>query len=374
MEKERSPLFSLLLLLSIFLLLGYELSRWSASFFASPATETRTVVPRGKLADDELSTIALFKTCSPSVVYITTQSRPQMDWRTMNISAPVGTGSGIVWDDAGDIVTNLHVLENADKARITLTTDHGDKTFDAGLVGVSPDNDLAVLRIKAPREDLHPIAIGASNDLQVGQKVFAIGNPLGYDHTLTTGVISALGRNISSRNGHTITNIIQTDAAINPGNSGGPLLDSAGRLIGVNTAIPGQTGYNVGVGFAIPVDTVNRVAAQIIAAHLRPDPGIRTDDHLSRLAQRKFGLSHGALVLIVEPGSPAAAAGIRPSRMAQDGVVPGDMILKVNGRVISSDADIFTAVQANKAGDRIPVELLREGKTITVHITLTEPR
>ena len=221
-----------------------------------------SVTPRGDLAEEEKATIAIFKQTSPSVVFITTLTE-RYDLRTQDTQeTPQGTGSGFVWDDAGDIVTNFHVVRNASSARVTLA-DHGN--YQAELVGVAPDYDLAVLRIHAPKEKLHPILLGTSHDLQVGQKVFAIGDPYGLDQTLTSGIVSALGRTIQSTTDTPIDNIIQIDAAINPGNSGGPLLDSAGRLIGVNTAIYSPSGSSAGIGCAIPVDTGNRLAPELIA-------------------------------------------------------------------------------------------------------------
>jgi S1-C subfamily serine protease len=220
----------------------------------------RPVAQRGELFEDEKRTIDIFKRSSPSAVHITTIGRPS--GRNPG-RIPRGTGSGFVWDQEGHIVTNYHVIQGAAAAQVTLA-DGSD--WKARLVGEVPDKDLAVLAIDAPPERLHPIPIGTSHDLLVGQKVFAIGNPFGLDQTLTTGTISALGREIESPSGQAISDVIQTDAAINPGNSGGLLLDSAGRLIGVNTAIQSPSGAFAGVGFAIPVDEVNRVVPQLIAA------------------------------------------------------------------------------------------------------------
>ncbi len=215
----------------------------------------RPIAPRGELAADEKSTIALFRQASPSIVHITAVSVAR-DLFTLNLlQIPEGTGSGLVWDDTGNIVTNYHVIQNAGAAQVTLADQ---STWKARLVGIAPDKDLAVLKIDAPKSRLRPIPIGTSKDLQVGQSAFAIGNPFGLDQTLTTGVVSALGREIESVTRRPIQGVIQTDAAVNPGNSGGPLLDSAGRLIGVNTAIYSPSGASVGIGFAIPVDTVNR--------------------------------------------------------------------------------------------------------------------
>jgi S1-C subfamily serine protease len=219
-------------------------------------------VPRGELAADEQSTIALYKRCAPSVVHITSLAR-QTNPYTLNVQQiPRGTGSGFVWSKDGFVVTNYHVIQGASGATVTLADGTSHR---ARLVGAYPDKDLAVLRIDAPAAALYPIDVGTSADLQVGQKVFAIGNPFGLDQTLTTGVISALNREIESVTGRPIRGVVQTDAAINPGNSGGPLLDSYGRLIGVNTAIASPNGASAGIGFAIPVDEVNRVVPELIA-------------------------------------------------------------------------------------------------------------
>jgi S1-C subfamily serine protease len=222
---------------------------------------TRPVTPRGPLAADELANIEVFKRLSPSVVHITTLEVARDFFSRSVQQVPRGTGTGFVWDSQGHVVTNFHVIQGGDAARVTLADQ---STHRATLVGAFPDRDLAVLKINLPRERLHPIPVGTSRDLQVGQKVYAIGNPFGLDQTLTTGIVSALNREIDSVNQRTIRGVIQTDAAINPGNSGGPLLDSAGRLIGVNTAIYSPSGGSAGIGFAIPVDEVNRIVPRLI--------------------------------------------------------------------------------------------------------------
>ncbi|MBZ0121385.1 MAG: trypsin-like peptidase domain-containing protein, partial [Sandaracinaceae bacterium] len=211
------------------------------------------VTPRGDLSDAEQATVQLFENAAPSVVYITALSVRADYLRRNLLEIPEGTGSGFLWDDRGHVVTNFHVIRGADGARVTLA-DHS--TWPAELVGVAAEKDIAVLRIRAPREVLRALPIGASHDLQVGQHVFAIGNPFGLDHTLSTGVISGLEREIMSVGNRPIQGVIQTDAAINPGNSGGPLLDSAGRLIGMNTSIVSPSGSSAGIGFAVPVDTI----------------------------------------------------------------------------------------------------------------------
>src|SRR5207342_3309273 len=297
----------------------------------------RGVSPRGDLAPGEKSTIALFRQASPSVLHITAIS-VQRDLFTLNLyQIPEGTGSGFIWDHSGNIITNFHVIQNADVAQVTL----GDQTtWKARRVGVAPDKDIAVLRIDAPANRLQPIPIGTSKDLQVGQSVFAIGNPFGLDQSLTTGVISALGREIESVTRRPIQGVIQTDAAINPGNSGGPLLDSAGRLIGVNTAIFSPSGASAGVGFAMPVDAVNRVVPQLIARgkYVRPTLGIEADEGLNRIITDSLRLT-GVVVLRVAPGSSADSAGLRGVRLGRDGnVIPGDIVVAVDGKPVESVA------------------------------------
>ena len=235
-----------------------------------PDAAPRAITPRGELAAEEKTSTAIFRQASPSVVYITTLATEHNPFRFNSQQIPQGTGSGFIWDRRGHIVTNFHVIQGAEAAQVTLA-DHS--TWKARLVGAYPDRDLAVLVIDAPSDRLCPIPVGTSDNLEVGQKVFAIGNPFGLDQTLTTGIVSALGRQIESVTRHPIEHVIQTDAAINPGNSGGPLLDSAGRLIGVNTAIYSPSGASAGIGFAIPVDQVNQIVPQLVRNGSRDSPG-----------------------------------------------------------------------------------------------------
>jgi len=330
----------------------------------------RAVTPRGDLAGDEKATIELFRNTAPTVVYITTAS-VRRDVFSVNVfEIPRGTGTGFIWDKDGHVVTNYHVIENADRALVMLSDR---TTWDAKLVGVAPNKDLAVLRIDTPRDRLHPVPIGTSGDLQVGQKVFAIGNPFGLDQTLTTGVISGLGREIRSRTNRTIQDVIQTDAAINPGNSGGPLLDSAGRMIGVNTAIMGRSEGYVGVGFAIPIDTVNRVVPQILkhGRVIRPGFGVHINDQIVRQYRMQ-----GVLVLRVYPGSAAEEAGMQPTRRDEDGVfLLGDIIIEVDGTEVSRTEDLFEILERHQVGDTVAVTVLRDAltpqeQTVTLSITL----
>ena len=349
-------------------------SAWQfASRNAAPAVpaaaESRVVTPAGDLGAEEKSNVALFKAAGPSVVFITTLQQ-QFDLRTRSVAdIPAGTGSGFVWDNAGHIVTNFHVVQQSTGARVTLA-DH--QTYPAEPVGASPSHDIAVLRIKAPADKLPPIRLGTSHDLQVGQKVFAIGNPFGLDQTLTTGIVSALGRTIQSPTGQPIDEVIQTDAAINPGNSGGPLLDSGGRLIGMDTAIVSPSGSSAGIGFAVPIDTVKRVVDEIIATgkYTSATLGVNLNEQINSMLTRQAGIE-GVLVLGVDPGSGAAAAGLRSARNgARGGIVLGDVIRSVNGRPVRSPNDVYSALQKSRPGDDADLVVLRDGKEQAVKVKL----
>ena len=329
--------------------------------------DPRPVTARGDLADDEKSTVDLFRRSSPSVVYITTLVQAQ-DYRTRNIfDVPQGTGSGFVWDDAGHIVTNFHVIRQATGAQVTLN-DHS--TYPADLVGAAPEYDLAVLRIKAPASKLPPIPIGTSGDLLVGQKVFAIGNPFGLDQSLTTGVLSALGRTIQGVAGNEIEDVIQTDAAINPGNSGGPLLDSAARLIGVNTAIYSPSGSSAGIGFAVPVDTVNRVVPQLIrnGQIVRPRLPVRFEERLSDAVPQRMGVN-GVLIIGVDPR--AAGTGLRGTRRMPSGQIAwGDIIQGVDGKPVKSLKDLYKMLEGYRAGDTVTLTVFRGGSQVEIQVQL----
>jgi S1-C subfamily serine protease len=331
-----------------------------------PDAVPRIVTPRGDLAAEEKSNIELFRLSSPSVVYITRLAMRRDRFSLNLFEIPQGTGSGFVWNDQGHIITNFHVIQGASVLRVTLADN---SEWDARVVGRAPDQDLAVLFINAPRDRLKPIAIGQSANLQVGQRVFAIGNPFGLDQTLTTGIISALGREINGVSGRKISGVIQTDAAINPGNSGGPLLDSAGRLIGVNTAIFSPSGSNAGIGFAVPVDTVNRVVPQLLrhGRVIRPGLGIHVAD---RGTAERFGI-RGVLIIRVQKGSAAEGAGLRGTGRNREGrLVLGDVIVGVGERSISSIDDLLDALDAHKVGDVVEVRLMREGSEMSINIKL----
>ena len=331
-----------------------------------PKAAARTVTPRGDLMAEEKSTIALFKQASPAVVNITVLGVERDLFSLNQYQIPQGTGSGFVWDTTGNIITNFHVIQNADAAQVTLADQ---SNWKARVVGAAPDKDLAVLKIDAPASKLHPIPIGTSKDLQVGQSVFAIGNPFGLDQTLTTGVISALNREIESVTRRPIQGVIQSDAAINPGNSGGPLLDSAGRLIGVNTAIYSPSGTSAGIGFAIPVDTVNRIVPELIRSGKLTRPGLGIQIADEQISQR-LGVS-GVLVVDVVRGSAAARAGIQPTRRdAQGRVRLGDVITAIDGKKIESPNDLYLALDKYKVGDAISVTSSRDGRTVQTKLTL----
>jgi S1-C subfamily serine protease len=333
---------------------------------AGPAAE-RAVTPRGDLAADEKAMITLVRKASASVVFITTRERQYDLWTRNVFEVPQGTGSGFVWDDQGHVVTNFHVVQGAASAEITL----GEEAYEASAVGTAPDHDVAVLKIKAPRDKLVPISIGSSADLEVGQKVLAIGNPFGLDHSLTTGIVSALGRTIQSVTNRPIDGVIQTDAAINPGNSGGPLLDSAGRLIGMNTAIFSPSGASAGIGFAVPVDTVNRVVSELIAHGrvARPRLGVGIDDRLSAVVTQRLGVK-GVLLREVDRNSPAEKAGLRGTRRSGNGIIPGDIILDVDGKPVTNRDEFLGRLGNYRPGQTVTLTLYRDGQKSQVKATL----
>ncbi len=330
-----------------------------------PEAVSRSVVARGDLAADEQNTIDIFRNSAPSVVYITSIAVRRNLFNLNIYEMPQGTGSGFIWDTSGRIVTNYHVISDANRIEVTLA-DH--TTWKGVLVGSAPDRDLAVLQISAPAGKLKPIPIGESTNLLVGQKVFAIGNPFGLDQTLTTGVVSALGREITAVTGRTIHDVIQTDAAINPGNSGGPLLDSAGRLIGVNTAIYSPSGGSSGIGFAVPVGEVNRVVPQIIrhGKIIRPGLGItlanpRLTDELQL---------DGVLVLKVVAGSTAEKAGLQGTRQVPGGLILGDIILAVNGKQVKDYNSLRDEIEKYRVGESVELRVSRDGREMQVNVTL----
>ncbi len=278
---------------------------------------------------------------------------------------PRGSGSGFLWDDAGHVVTNFHVLEGGRRWTVTLADQ---STHEAELVGVAPDKDLAVLKIDAPPKGLIPLPVGRSRELVVGQKVLAIGNPFGLDQTLTVGVVSALGRELTSPSGRTIRDVVQTDAAINPGNSGGPLLDSTGRLIGVNSAIYSPSGASAGIGFAVPVDTVARLVPELIEFGRPIRPGIGVTLLPDSIARRN-GID-GVAIQSVEPGSPAARAGLEGIRTTRSGPYLGDVITAVDGESVGDFDELATAFEKAGIGAAVELVVLRDGETRVVSVDL----
>ena len=346
----------------------------AVAFLALPAlvqgrteAQPRAVTPRGPLAADELAHIELFRKASPSVVHITSLGA-QRDVFSMNVQqVPRGTGTGFVWDASGHIVTNFHVIQGANGAKVTLADQ---STYDATLVGAFPDRDLAVLKIDAAKDKLPPLALGTSRDLQVGQRVYAIGNPFGLDQTLTIGIVSALNREIESFNNRTIRGVVQTDAAINPGNSGGPLLDSAGRLIGVNTQIASPSGASAGIGFAIPVDEVNRIVPRLIrdGRFVRPALGVTAGPPQ---LQRALRLPKGVAVVQVGRNTPAARAGLQPfSRGNRGEIVMGDVITAINDEPVESLDDMLAALERRQPGEAVTLTVWREGRSRNVETRL----
>ena len=333
---------------------------------ADPHSNRRTITPIKHIVTEEEATIKLFEESAPSVVFITTSTVRQDYWSRNVTEIPAGNGSGFIWDREGHIVTNYHVIEKADRAQVTLSDQ---TTWDAELIGIEPNKDLAILKIKAPDTKLKPIPVASSHDLRVGQSVFAIGNPFGLDQTLTTGVISALGREIQSIGGRPIRGVIQTDAAINPGNSGGPLLDSNGRLIGVNTMIYSPSGASAGIGFSIPADEVNWVVPDIIqyGEVRRPILGINlvAEQHTQRLNME------GALILDVVPDSPADKFGLQATEKDLRGnIILGDLITQINNEVISTNADLFLALEKYNPGDTVRVGYIRKDEVKSVNLIL----
>jgi S1-C subfamily serine protease len=345
----------------------------AVALFATRASDARPVQPRGELTVEEKVTIDVFEKSKRSVVYISTSDRVRDPWTRNVRSTPRGTGSGFVWDEQGHIVTNYHVIAGASEARVRL---NDGRDYAATLVGASAFHDLAVLRVAVLSNPPPPLPVGTSRDLRVGQRVYAIGNPFGLDWSLTTGIVSALDRSLDGDSGNTIEHLIQTDAAINPGNSGGPLLDSAGRLIGMNTAIYSPSGGSAGIGFAVPIDTVNRVAPALIAhgRYVPPSLGIDIDDDVNNLLSSRLNVE-GVFVLKVTPNGPAAEAGLRAAKLERAGVVvPGDVIVAVDDKPVASVSRLQARLDDFNPGDKIRLGVLREGKRTTVEATLAPGR
>jgi 2-alkenal reductase len=325
------------------------------------ADEPRAVAARGDLAGDERRTTSLFATAAPSVVSIQTLTGANPFARQ---EGEGGSGSGFIWDRAGHVVTNHHVIQNA--RRIQVVLDDG-RSLPARLVGSAPWTDLAVLKLETPPSDLRPISVGTSNDLLVGQTVFAIGNPFGLSQTLTQGIVSALGRRLPTDSGREIADVIQTDAAINPGNSGGPLIDSAGRLVGVNTAILSPAGASAGVGFAIPVDTVNRITAALIRDGRAPIAGIGITTVPEELAART-GI-RGVILRGVIPGGAAEQAGLQGVTSAGE---IRDVIVAAAGTPVNKLSDLAIALERVGVGKRVNLSIQRDGRVRQVDVMVQD--
>ncbi|MFZ1374971.1 MAG: trypsin-like peptidase domain-containing protein [Geothrix sp.] len=339
----------------------------------------RPVAPRAPLSPEERNTIRRFKEAKSSVVFVSAILKRQ-DPKTQDVQKiATGSGTGFVWDEWGHIVTNHHVisaeiggklLEDVEEVEITLSNG---KSYKGRVIGSSFAYDIAIIQAFAPLESMRPIPIGRSSNLQVGQSVLAIGNPFGLDHSLTRGVISALGREIATGYGTWILNSIQTDAAINPGNSGGPLLDNGGRLIGMNTAIAATRGEgSVGVGFALPVDTLNQVVPRLIAKERLVPPSMGFTTMGPYEAQQAFGINRGLVVTVVDPDTPAARAGLRPLQVDEAGRLKamGDIILGYQGHKTESAGQFLALLEWMPPGEQVVLDVLREGQLIQVVLKL----
>lgn len=325
-----------------------------------------TPLPEG-LSPEEKRDIEVFRRASDSVVFITSIAL-RRDFFSFDVEKyPQGTGSGFVWDRRGHIVTNYHVIEGASEFAVTLADQ---SEWDGEVVGAAPDKDLAVLRVKAPANRLVPLTVGRSKGLLVGQRVLAVGNPFGLDHSLTVGVVSALGRELRSPSGRTIRDVIQTDAAINPGNSGGPLLDSGGRLVGINTAIYSPSGASAGISFAVPVDTVNRLVPQLIERGRAVQPDIGASYIPDRYAER-LG-TEGVAIYEVMPDSPADRAGIEGVRVVRRRILLGDTIVAVDGKPVKSREDLVYAFESVGVGKTVTLSLERDGRKRQTRLELVD--
>jgi len=338
----------------------------------SPWTNTsaRTVEQRGPLSDAERANIELFERVSPSVVQVAAQSAAanpleEDEGGGGGAGAGAASGTGFVWDDAGHVVTNNHVVQNGRDISVRFASGEVARTE---LIGVAPNYDLAVLRIRSARKLPPPVALGSSSELKVGQSAFAIGNPFGLDQSLTSGIISALKRRLPTSSGREITNVIQTDTAINPGNSGGPLLDSAGRLIGVNTAIISPSGSSAGIGFAVPVDIVNRVVPDLIKNGRVPTPGIGIVTASEAVATRLN--VEGVIIVRTSPGSPAERAGIRGVDFNSGAI--GDVIVEADGKPVHRLSDLTDTIEQIGAGKRIRLGLKRGSQARNLDIDIVD--
>ena len=363
LRSIRILLLILISLLALFVFLPIIENIW-----ASMQVEPRPVTARGELSPTEKTNIEIFQQSSPSVVYITTLEDTLNLWTRDITRIPRGTGSGFIWDRQGHIITNYHALQGASAVRIRLSDQ---RTFNATLIGASPEHDLAVLRIPLTNNMPKPLSIGTSHDLQVGQITYAIGNPFGLDQTLTTGVVSALNRSLRNHNGSYIEGLIQTDAAINPGNSGGPLLDSAGRLIGINTAIYSPSGAYAGIGFAVPVDTVNRIVPQIIKEghYQRPKLGITINESLNKEITKELGIL-GVAVIEIQPNSAAEKSGLIGLKIQNNAIISGDVIVGIDQHKIETTQMLLSTLEKYNIGDTVELKLFRNNQVREISLTL----
>jgi S1-C subfamily serine protease len=358
--RRLSLLFALGSTALVFALVGWRFDAAVSRSALLPASTSPPPIVRAELEPEELANIDLFRRASPAVVNVTTVGRRRSSWNLNVYEIPQGTGTGFLWDDRGHVVTNYHVvhtvIQGNDRAEVTFAGKA--EPLQAEVVASSPQHDLAVLRLKdAPRRLPAAFPVGTSTDLLVGQKVYAIGNPFGLDQTLTTGIISGLGREIRSPSGHRIQDVIQTDAAINPGNSGGPLLDSSGRLIGVNTAIVSPSGAYAGIGFAVPVDIVQRVVPELIrrGGVTRPGLGINI---LPDSYNKSYGFE-GVGIETVVPGGAADEAGLRSAQQYRDGSLALDVIVAIDDQPVRTRYDLYDALDTHEVGDEVLVSVQR---------------
>lgn len=349
---------------------GPALGEWGkplGTAYDGAEVKPRPVTPApAELAPDERATMTVFERATKSVVFIANTAVQRDFWSFDLLEVPQGSGSGFIWNKQGHIVTNFHVIYGANAVKVTLAdrSEH-----QAKLVGADPDHDLAVLQIQVSEGMLEPLAVGSSQDLRVGQKVLAIGNPFGLDHSLTTGVVSALGRTIKSMSNRTIEGVVQTDAAINPGNSGGPLLDSAGRLIGVNTQIISPSGAYAGIGFAVPVDTVNRIVPELIKHGKLIRPGLGVSLVPDAMA-RRWGIK-GLVIGKVSRGGAAERAGLKGARETSSGRIElGDIVLAVAGKPVTTIDELMDVLEHHKVGDQVAVDILRGNRRENIMVTL----
>jgi S1-C subfamily serine protease len=349
----------------VLLLLAAQVAQPYITRMMFAATTPRPVEARGNLSEAERATIALFQRVSPSVVQVVGQQSEAETSGQEGEGTGVQSGTGFLWDEAGDIVTNNHVVAGTAELAVRLSSG---TVVRADVVGTAPNYDLAVIRLRNPGSLPPPVAVGRSADLQVGQFAYAIGNPFGLEQSLTTGVISALKRRLPTNSGREVSDVIQTDAAVNPGNSGGPMLDSSGRVIGVNSAIISPSGSNAGIGFAIPIDVVNRVVPQLIRTGHVPTPGIGIVGADEAVATRLH--VEGVVILRTVPDSPAERAGLR-------GVDPssrtlGDVIISANDQPVQSMSDLTDQLEQVGVGHTIKLTLLRDGQKVTVNLPVTD--